>query len=144
MSISFFKIVLICHIASVVIGMGTAVFMHMQFIRKTIKWGHLREIFHFASRIIWLGLAATILTGIILWTLKTKAVHPLFYGKLALVAMLIIDGIIIHFIGKPRLNLLRADQGFLDLPKQHKRAFYFSGFLSFLGWWGAFVIAFLI
>lgn len=144
MNLTLFKIVLFCHVASVVIGMGTAVFMHMQFISKKINWGELRKVFTFASKIIWFGLAGAIVTGIALWIILPNPRPDLFYGKVALVAMLVIDGIVIHYVGKPKLALLKLEQGFYDLPKEHKRAFYISGVFSFLGWWGALVIAYIL
>lgn len=134
-------IVLFFHVASVIVGMGTAVFFHLQFLRRKLRWHALSDLFRVGSRVIWVALGCAIITGTILWLRMPFPPKPIFYVKIALVGVILIEGLVIHMLGKPRLALLRPDQGFHDLPKEHRRLFYLSGALSVLGWWGALFIA---
>lgn len=143
MKFTFFTVFKFIHVAFVIAGMGTAIFLHSQFLRKKLTWGQFRHFFLSGSKIIWIGLAGAIITGIIMWLKIGPGRPPLFYGKVGLVAMLLVDGILIAKIGKPRLHLLKPDQGFYDLAKEHRRAFYISGAISVVGWWGALFIAYM-
>ncbi|MBI5037620.1 MAG: hypothetical protein HZC01_02875 [Candidatus Kerfeldbacteria bacterium] len=141
MEIPWYNILKFVHVGSIVMGMGAAVFMHLQFVRKELTWGQLKHFFHFGNRIIWIGLMLAGVTGITLWIVADTSRPPVFYGKLALVAMVIIDGWIIHRIGRPLLAGLPDDQLMAKLPDAVRKTFMRSGVVSVLGWWGALAIA---
>lgn len=131
------------HIAGVMLGMGAAVFMHLQFIRPKLTWGQLKHYMGFGSKVIWSGLTITIVSGIAFWTLLPNPRPDIFFVKLGFVGMLIIDGVMINKIGRPKLMGLTDDQLMTKLPPAVRRTFMISGAISVIGWWGAFAIGIL-
>ncbi len=131
------------HIAGVVVGMGAAVFMHLQFIRRQLTWGQLKYYMEFGSKVIWIGLGITIVSGIAFWILIPNPRPDIFFVKLGFVGMLIIDGIIINRIGRPKLLQLSDEQLMTQLPPDVRRTFMWSGVVSVIGWWAAFAIGIL-
>lgn len=143
MDFSLFRFILFLHIASVVIGMGAAVFLHLQSVRRGLRWGVLKHLFFFGSRVIWLALLGAVGTGLELLLIARRAPEDIFGVKLFLIAMLVADGLWIDRRLKPALARLRDEQTIRDLPPKELAHLYQSGAVSFLGWWGALAIAVL-
>ncbi|MFZ6036502.1 MAG: hypothetical protein ACOYUK_05180 [Patescibacteria group bacterium] len=143
MDIDWIDVVKFFHIGGVVVGMGAAVFMHLQFIRRGLTWGQLKNYMGFGSRVIWVGLVIAILSGIIFWIILPNPRPDIFFVKLGLVAMLVIDGVMINRIGRPKLMMLNDSQLMTALPPDVRRTFMISGVISVVGWWGAFAIGIL-
>ena len=140
---STYTLLLFLHVAAVVVGMGTAVFMHIQFVRRSITWGTLRHFLPQASLVIWATLGIATITGAVLWIMRPSTAEPIFFVKVGLVVILYIEGIVIARHGTPKFNLLKHEEGFYDLPMRDRMLFYSTGALSVLGWWGALFIAIL-
>jgi|GEM_PF-3683646 hypothetical protein len=129
------------HVGAIVMAMGAAVFIHLQFVRKDLTWGKLKNFFHFGSRVIWIGLGLAIITGIWIWARIPGPRPGLFYLKLAFVAILIIDGILINWVMRPKLEQLPDETRMQALPRSLKIRMFISGAFSVISWWGALFIA---
>ena len=139
----WYRLLLFLHLASVIVGMGTAVFLHLQSIRRSLHWGDVKHIYFFGSLVIWSALAAASASGVALLLLHRGTLPDLFFLKLVLVGMLIVDGLVIDRKLRPALAQLRDDQTIRDLPPKELANLYQSGAVSFVGWWGALAISVL-
>lgn len=137
----WFRIFLFLHLAAVIIGMGTAIFLHLQSMRRSLRFAVLRHLFFFGSRVIWLALLGAAATGVGLLLIARHAPPDIFGVKLALVALLVADGLFIDRKLYPVLRQLRDDQTIRDLPPKELAHLYQSGAVSFIAWWGALAIA---
>ena len=95
-----------------------------------------------AHRFVWTGLILTIVSGIIVfWDKRGYLLHdsPAFWGKMAFVLALTING---FFIG--RFLGVSTQKAFKDLTTKEKIPLFISGAVSSISWAGAFILAFFL
>lgn len=92
------------------------------------------ELYH---GLMWIGLTAIIVTGILMFLSRTFLLHdPLFLLKMAFVAALLINGAIIG-----RLIPIAANRSYASLSRREFAPLAISGAVSTISWLGAVLIA---
>lgn len=101
-----------CHVIALVIGMGTALFLDAFLLSRLYARPvekHAAELVHFGARLVSVGLAMLWLTGLGLlafyWFAAPQALaNPKLWVKIAVVALLTLNGGLLHRVILPRLD----------------------------------------
>ncbi|OGZ46954.1 MAG: hypothetical protein A3J54_01955 [Candidatus Ryanbacteria bacterium RIFCSPHIGHO2_02_FULL_45_13b] len=136
-----FYIFLAVHLASLIVGMGAVVVIDVfgfLWLFKKIKTTFIIRVAHITQRLIWIGWAGLVLSGIGLIILKGY-IDNLTMIKLYFVALIGANGIFLHTIKKALENL--SDR--TAMPSWLMFRIGFATILSQIGWWSAIAIGFL-
>lgn len=94
----------------------------------------------FLSRIIWIGLAGLIITGLGLYLADPADYNnaPKFLVKMIIIAVILINGIVLNFYISPRLTDIEFP-GKTRL-RSFRRIAFASGAISFTSWYSALIL----
>ena len=139
-------IYLILHLFGAVLGAGGAYMSDLMYISAT-KDRILEKtevtFLRLGSRMVWIGLALSFVSGLLLFSLDVdKYIHSSkFLVKMAIVLVLVINGVIFHVIHTPILE--RA----INMPLKASKEFtkrskfiYISGAISIVSWTSALIL----
>ena len=136
-----FYIFLFIHLVSLVTGFGAVIVIDsigMLWVLKRVPLSFVNRAAGITQRLIWLGWSGLVLSGIGLIIIKGY-VDNLTKIKLALVAMIGINGILLHTIKRAMEKLADGDA----MPRNTQFRITFASAVSQLGWWGALAIGFV-
>lgn len=139
-----FYLFLFAHIVSLITGFGSVIVIDafgMMALRGKVQISFLNKVAETTQRLIWLGWAGLVCSGIGLITIKGY-VDNLTKIKLFFVLMLGINGIVLHFI-KKSMERLGQIESMSQVPASLKFRVGFASAVSQLGWWGALTIGFV-
>ena len=140
MDTPLFYIFLFVHLISLAVGFGAVIVIDMfglLWTMKKISLALVNQVAGFTQRLVWLGWGGLVASGIVLIVLKGY-IDNLTMIKLFFVAMLGVNGVLLHFI-KKRMEQVRDG----ELPADLRFRIAFSSVLSQIGWWGAISIGFV-
>jgi hypothetical protein len=132
------------HLISLVVGFGAVIVIDAFGLLWLIKWWGVdltlvRRVANITQRLIWVGFTGLVLTGIPMLLMK-GTVSDMTIIKLALVAMVGLNGVFLHYI-KKMLDALGQD--ITDVPAKVYFRISLASAISQIGWWGATAIGFL-
>ncbi len=135
------KVVLFLHLLSLVLGYGAVLLVDwagLWYVLRHKTKQDLLKLTSMAQPIIWLGLSGLIITGVLL---RPNLAKPLTQLKLLLVAIIVMNGVNLHFVQRAMRS--ETIQTFWQLPKRLIVWSVVSISLSQLAWLGAMVIGFI-
>ncbi|MDP3724530.1 MAG: hypothetical protein Q8R11_02725 [bacterium] len=133
-------ILTILHLLGVVIGVGSAYGSDLTFL-QSVRSGIIDQCAFVRlkrlSRFVWIGLAIIAVSGIGLFLLDPHRylASSKFLAKMTVVAMLVANGLVFHWVHLPRL----AGKTW----RNHRSALLLSGVVSFVSWTSAIILGFL-
>ena len=136
-----FYTLLFIHLVSLIIGFGSVLvidFAGLLLIIKKIKLGFLLQLAYITQQLIWLGWSGLVLSGLGLIYYKGY-IDNLTVIKLFFVAMLGVNGIVLHYI-KKALTGFKEDA---PIPRLYIFRMGVASIISQIGWWGAIFIGFI-
>lgn len=147
--IDYHNVLTIFHLFGVVIGMGGALMSDFMFFSSI----HDEKISHteirflkLGSLAVWLGLTLIIISGLLLFGENPDRYlnSPKFLAKMTIVLVLIVNGIIFHFIHIPRL-FRHAGAHFPSSDEFMRKAslLLISGAVSMISWFSALILGVL-
>jgi uncharacterized membrane protein len=134
---------LLVHGIGFILGLGSATItdvLFFRFLKDHQISGEEQDSFEAITRIIWVGLAILVLSGIMLYLsdVGRLSVSPKFLIKLVVVGVIIVNGLLLNLIVSPRLRQLSFDG---TLPARHFRRLAFAlGGISIVSWYSAFIL----
>jgi hypothetical protein len=143
MRMDTFYILVFLHLAFLVIGFGSVVVIDAFGLAWLLKLfgvdlNLVRRVASVTQRLIWLGYAGMLATGIPMLVIKGH-LDNLMYIKLFLVGMVGLNGVFLHFI-KKGLDSLGED--IQQVPPKYYFRIGLASAVSQTGWWGAMFIGY--
>lgn len=143
--------ILITHILSMAVGVGAATttdYLFFRFLKDLRISKKEASVFNHVSKLIWIALTIAVITGAMLYIPQMEALNqaPKFVAKMLVVAVIILNGIFLHFYISPKLIHIsfherhRHEKG--ELVHWRKIAFA-SGAVSFTSWYSTVILALL-
>ncbi len=130
------------HLVGVVLGFGGALISDILFFKflKDLKiTKNESSILHALSKVIWFGIGIIVLSGFFLFLsdIERYSISSKFLAKMAIVAIIIINGFVLNFIVTPKLTSI----AFGELKSSGIRRLAFaSGAVSITSWVAAFIL----
>lgn len=143
--ISLYTVFTILHILGAVVGAGGALASDVIFI-KSIGDGRINKTeFSFLnalSAIVWIGLILLIGSGIGLFSLDSARflASTKFGAKITIVAIILLNGLLFHFLHIPFISKKTGSKLFYRAPKGEGAALILSGVVSATSWFSAVVL----
>lgn len=131
--------VLFFHIAGIIIGLGAVTVIDFMGLisRKDKKWTQTTiKAHHVTKPLIWIGTILVILSWIFI--LIKEGFTNINITKSIILILLIFNGSFLSFYISPRLDKLSGKNTLLPKDLQNKIAV--SMIISFIGWWGFFIL----
>jgi len=136
----------IIHLFGVVIGAGSAFMSDAMYIHATRDRVINTHEFHFlklGSRMVWIGIFIIVVSGILLFSLNPAGylASSKFLVKMAIVAVIIVNGFFFHFAHTPVLGRTVGDMLHVSEEFRKKsRYIYIGGAISIVSWSAAIVL----
>lgn len=136
------------HLMAIAIGVGGATFTDIFFLKflKDLRISENEaEVLHTFSQVIWLALAVIIVSGFGLWLPEAEALNESakFIAKIAIMAVIIINGSFLNLLVAPRLVKISFGQEHEheagELRYSRKLGFAL-GAVSIISWYAAFIL----
>ena len=146
---SFFQeyklIFIIIHLIGFALGLGGATIGDTLFFRflKDLKISKKEsEALHIVSMIIWSGLIILTLSGIGVFLSDPEGylASSKFISKIAVVAIIAINGVVLHFIISPRLIKISWAEGTHAKLRRYRKLAFACGAISAVSWYSAFIL----
>ena len=136
------------HLAGVILGFGGALISDILFFKflKDLKVTKNEvSILHALSKIIWFGIGIIVLSGFFLFLsdIERYSQSAKFLTKMAVVALIIVNGAVLNFAVTPKLTSITFgdSKGLKDAKLNRIRSLAFaSGAVSITSWWTAFIL----
>lgn len=140
--------IVLVHGMAAAVGVGAATVTDALFFRflKDLRISEEESgILRTVSQIIWLALAALVITGFGLWLPEAEALNqsPKFLAKMAIVGVIIANGALLNLWIAPRLIHISFGERHAHLPGELRRARRFAfalGAVSLTSWYAAFIL----
>lgn len=135
------NLVLFFHILGIVLGLGGATVSDIFFFKfardRRISEKEVKKL-HLFSKIIWVGLAVLILSGLGLYLSHGDDLlkSPKFLTKMSVVGVIIVNGILLNILISPKLTKI------FSLLRRRRLAFAL-GSISIVSWYSAFILGLL-
>ena len=141
MDIQIYHVLAFIHLISLVVGFGAVIVVDtfgLLWVLKKVSLQTVNQTANITQRLIWLGWLGLVISGTTLVVMR-GSVSNITMVKIFFVAMLGVNGILLHLIKKNFDKLVDMEH----IPAIYKFRITLASTISQLGWWGAIVIGFL-
>ena len=138
----------LAHLLGLIMGLGGALLsdyiVATQAVLRPVTHGAIRQI-HSLSQFVALGLGLLWIsgTGLAIFGIAMDArfvENPKFWCKVAIVTVLTLNSLLIHFFALPRMQRSLGRRLMFDGPRKEATQLAFIGSLSFVSWMTAFIL----